>query len=101
MVQSLLSRNEKAQGDVTNVYLVGGNEEEGSRLFSVVPHDRTRGTVYRIKQMKFHLHTAKPLFTVRVVRHGNSLLRELVESLTVVQNRTGLSSGQPVLNDPV
>lgn len=52
MVRSLLSRNEKAQGDVTNVYLVGGNEEEGSRLFSVVPHDRTRGTVHRIKQMK-------------------------------------------------
>lgn len=79
----MVSRKKKAQGDLTNVYLVGGNEEEGSRVSSVVPHDRTRGTVHRIKHMKFHLHTAKPLFTMRVVRHGNSLPREVVETLTV------------------
>ena len=36
---------EKAQGDLIHVYqyLTGGNKDEGTRLFSVVPSARTRG----------------------------------------------------------
>ena len=41
---------EKAQGDLIHVHkhLIGGNEEEGSRLFSVVSSDRTRGNAHTL-----------------------------------------------------
>ena len=34
-----------------------GNEEEGARLFSVVPSDKTRGKGRKLKYIKFHLNT--------------------------------------------
>ena len=54
-------RAEKAQGDLINVqkYLMGGNEEDGASLFSVVPTDRTRGSGHKLKHTTFHLSTRK------------------------------------------
>jgi len=48
---------------------MGGDEEEGARLFSVMPCDRTRGNGHKQKHKKFHLSTRKNFFTVTVTEH--------------------------------
>jgi len=35
---------------------MGVSEDEGTRLFSVVPSDRTRGSGHKKKHKKFHLN---------------------------------------------
>ena len=60
-----------------------GNEEQGVRLFSVVPSDRTRCNGHELKHMKIHLDTRKHFFTVRVTEHWHRLPREVVESPSV------------------
>ncbi|GAB0203062.1 hypothetical protein GRJ2_002771800 [Grus japonensis] len=55
-------------------YLKGGCLEDGARLFSVVPSDRTRDN------RKFHLNIRKNFFTVKVTEHWDRLPREVVES---------------------
>ena len=59
-------------------YLKAGYKEEEDRLFSRVCCDRTRGNGIKIKEGKFRLDIRR-FFTVRVVRHRNRLLREVVD----------------------
>ncbi|KAK4820065.1 hypothetical protein QYF61_019007 [Mycteria americana] len=61
-------------------YLMGGNEDEGAKLLSVVSTDRTRGKGHKLKHMKFLLNSRKRFFTVRMTEHQNRLPREVVES---------------------
>ena len=61
-------------------YLREGRKEDGGRLFSVVPSDRTRGNRHKLKHRKLPLSIRKHFFIVRVTKHWHRLPREVVAS---------------------
>ena len=72
----------RRRGDLRNAYkyLQGGCQEDGARLFSVVPSDRTRGNGHKRKQRKLQLNRWKNFFPLRVTEPWPRLPREAVES---------------------
>jgi len=72
----------RLRGDLVNAYeyLKDGRQEDGTKLFSVVPSDRTRGNGHKLKHRKFHLNKRKNFFTLKVTEHWNRLPWEAVES---------------------
>jgi len=91
----------RLRGDLRNAYkyLKGGCQEDGAKLFSVVPSDRTRGNGHKLKQRKFHLNTGKNFITWMVTEPWHRLPREAVESGDI-QDLPGQGPVQPAVGDP-
>jgi len=96
-------RKRRLSGDFINAYkyLKGGCQEDGARLFSAVPNNRTRDNGHKLKHRKFHLNTRKNFFTLRVTEHWNCPEGCGFSFSGDIQDPPGCCPVQLALGDPV
>ncbi|KAK4806756.1 hypothetical protein QYF61_005552 [Mycteria americana] len=61
-------------------YIKGAYKKDGERLFTRACSDRARGKGFKLKDSRFRLDIRKTFFMMRVVRHWNSLSREVLDA---------------------
>jgi len=87
-------KKRRLRRDLINAYkyLKGGCQEDGARLLSVVPSDRTRDNRHKMKHRKSRLNMRKNFFPLRVTEHWNRLPGEAVESPSPQISKTCLEA---------
>jgi len=75
-------KKRRLSGDFIDVYeyLKGGSKEDETRLFSVMPSNRTRGNGCKVEHRRFHLNIRKHFFPVKITEHWHMLSRDVVDS---------------------
>ena len=72
----------RLRGDLVVVfqYLKGAYKKDGDKLFSRACCNKTRGNGFKLREGRFRLDIRKKFFTMRLVRHWNTLPREVVDA---------------------